>query len=243
MNIQLIDYEFSLYMFQQLLNRLLYMNLYVYSPFFIFFVLLSGLITALNPCTVSIVPIIFTTINQDFVKKYYFISFFIGLLTVITILLFICSIIGYRYYIIVVSLPFFSSVFSMFIGLFLLKIFTFNISMSIPINNERLVFRIIIKNFFLGCLLAINILPCCIPMLLTLLNLLSSSNNYILISFYCLIYLLGYILPLCLFILIILRISFIKSIVIFSTINIYAYISGCLMLGWGILKFLEIVFL
>lgn len=229
-------------MFQQLMSRLLYTQLYLKSPFFIFFVGFSGLITGINPCTISILPISLAYFNWHKNQKISLKSLLLGIWITFIIILLVFSILGYRYYIVLIGLPFLSAFFAILLGFLILDIFSLKTNINIKLDKFFVLFQLNAQNFLLGSFLTVNTLPCVIPILLTLFTILSSANNYLLISFYISIYLFGYMLPLLVLVLVVLRLRYFQLYLVSFIFRFYKLISGCFMLSWGILKCLEIVF-
>nr|YP_009660522.1 cytochrome c biogenesis protein transmembrane region [Corallina chilensis]QCS25470.1 cytochrome c biogenesis protein transmembrane region [Corallina chilensis] len=65
----ILNYEFSLYVFQQFIVRSLYIGFYLTQPSFAFYIFVSGLITGCSPCIISILPLVFAYININSKKK------------------------------------------------------------------------------------------------------------------------------------------------------------------------------
>ena len=242
MNIDAMSSELSVYMLQQLLNRLLYTELYLKSPLLVFLIGFIGLISGVNPCIISIAPISLAYLNFHRSKKHYLISLLVGIFSVLMLVVLFCSVFGYRYYTFLVSLPFLSAVFAILLGLLVLDILSFRVNDSIITNTFLVFFQLNSHSFFLGCFLAISTLPCIIPILIALFVLLSSANNYFLISFYIGVYLLGYMLPLLILFVIVLRFRYLQFVLLSLFFSFYKLVSGCFMLSWGILKCLEVIF-
>lgn len=237
-----MNYEFSLYIFQQLINRIIYQYLFNQKPLVVLFIFVSGLVTSLNPCVISMLPISFAYINSMRIRNHRGISFLLGCLLISVSFLFICFIIGYHYYHFFNVLPLLSATIAIYLGLLLLNISPFSIKMQQLDSSDISVFSLDLKSFFVGCFFTINIFSCSAPISFTIFTFVFASSNYILSVFYSLIYLLGYIFLLILLIFFVVYIR-IFNIFCFSAIfDVYSLIGGCFMLHLGILKGLEIMF-
>ena len=237
-----MNYQVSIYLMQQLLSRLLYNKLFIYSPLFFLFILFSGIITSLNPCIISTLPIILTEFNSNhrwFLSSFFF---FLGLLSVNLLLGFILLVMGYQYYLITTTLPLVSAVFSILISLFILQI----LSLDFSFNQEKISFvyfsNIYIKNFGLGVLVSINIVPCTLPIICTIFNLLLAINNMMFLSLYSLVYILGFILPFLFFYFFIQQVQQIKVFKIFTINRFYSLLGGSFLLSSGVYKLLKVLF-
>ena len=242
MNIEAISNELSLYMLQQLLSRLLYTELYLKSPLFVFLIGFSGFISGINPCIISIATISLAYLNFYSGKKNYLISLSFGIFSILMLAILFCSVFGYYYYIFLISLPFLSAVFAILLGLLILDILNFKIDENVVANRFFVFFKLNLHDFFIGCFLAISTLPCIVPIIIALFVVLSSANNYFLISFYICVYLFSYMLPLLVVFVVILRFRRLQLFILSLFFSLYKLMTGCFMLSWGILKCLEIIF-
>ena len=231
-----------IFFFQQFTNYMLNVKLYFASPLFIFFLSLSGIITGVNPCVISILPILFTTSNLNNPKPIDIVAFVFGLFVTQLVFCFIFFVIGYRYYIISATVPFLSAISYIIIGLVILQILYINlgvISLSFDLLN---ISNGIIKNYILGSLFTLNILPCVLPVMLTVVNVLFFIDNYVLLLGYSLIYCIGYISPIVFFYSIIQKMQTIQVFNVFITGKLYTILGGFFMLSLGVLKLLRILF-
>lgn len=237
-----MQYQYSLYILQQLTSRLLYTKIYFYSPWFILFILLSGLISGLNPCLISMLPIMSSYLFIDQQTPLNSSIFLLGLLSSELVVGSILSIFGYHYYILSIALPLFSSFLSILLALIILQIVFFNVSLSVFNSNEFLISNIYIKNFIFGCVFAINTLPCTLPILLTVLAILLKFNNPITVLFYTLLYVLGYIVPLFSVYILLNQIKSLQLFRIFSLGKWYILLGGSVILSSGVFRCLKIFF-
>lgn len=237
MAIDIVNYQFSLYIFQQLVSRLLYIKLYFQSPLFILFIWLSGVITGLSPCIVSTLPLLLLYLGLYNEKKVNLVIFLSGLIVTQLIIICIVSVIGYRYYVLSIALPLLSSVLYIVIGFIILQIFSLNLirvsgALSFK-SNKKIVF---------GSLFVLNTLPCVIPIILTVFNIILQSGNYITISLYIIVYLLGYICPILFLCFIMQQFDFNQVFNFFVINNLYKLLGGFFMLSSGVFKLLKIIF-
>lgn len=239
MSFEYEQFELSLYTFQQFISRSLYINFYLKHPLFFLLLFLSGIFTSLNPCMFSILPISLSYINNS--SNISQSSFFWGLSSSSVLFLTFFTILGYEYHSFLLGLPWVSSCITVIVGLYLLNILQLRLELKLPALSvmSNMYFRNYLWGFFLG----INTSPCSMPILLTLLLVLSSSSDYFLISFYIVIYFAGYIAPLFLLVFLILRFCVIDSKSFCCTSSTIISFSGCTVLSFGILRFLEKIFL
>ena len=240
MTIDIINYKFSLYIFQQLISRLLYMKLYFQSPLFILFIGLSGIITGFSPCIVSTLPTLLIYLGLYNGKQMNIVFFLLGLIITQAIIMCIFGIIGYRYYALSIALPILSSVLYIVVGFIILQIFNVNITRV----NLRLSFvsDVNIRNLVFGGLLALNTLPCVISIILTILNIILTSSNYVVIFLYSIVYLLGYICPILFLCFLIRQFRSSQAFKFFAINNLYKLLGGFFMLSSGVFKLLKIIF-
>lgn len=237
MAIDIVNYQFSLYIFQQLISRLLYIKLYFQSPLFILFIWLSGVITGLSPCIVSTLPILLLYLGLYDDKQVNMVVFLSGLIITQLIIISVVGMIGYRYYILSIALPLLSSVLYIVIGFTILQVFSLNI---IRVNrgfslksNKKIVF---------GSLLVLNTLPCVVPIILTVFNIILQFSSYITIFLYIIVYLLGYICPILFLCFIIQQFNFSQVSKFFVINSLYKLLGGFFMLSSGVFKLLKIIF-
>lgn len=237
-----MNYEFSLYIVHQLINRLLYMKLFFYSPFFILFVLFSGCLTAMNPCIVSMLPILSLYLDIDHEKgsNLFFILF--GLLFTELFAGSIISAIGYYYYTFLKGLPLLLSFLYIVLGLSILQVFFFDLLKLSFSSNFFYISNLYLRNFLFGVLLAINTLPCTLPIFLTIFNLLLLSNNFMFLVVYSTLYILGYISPILLFYFLLQNIQNLSLGKMLNISKVYILLGGGFLLSSGLFKFLTIIF-
>lgn len=240
MTIDITNYQFSLYVFQQLTSRLLYMELYSQSPSFILFIWLSGIVTGFSPCIVSNLPMSLFYLGLYENKQVNIVIFVLGLIITQLIIMCIFAIIGYRYYTFSMALPLLSSIFYIIIGFVILQIFSLKIIgvnlrwPSVSCTN--------IKNLVFGGLLALNTLPCVMPILLNVFNVLLTYDSYVVIFLYSIVYLLGYVCPILLLCFIVRQFKFSQVFKFFIINNLYKLLGGFFMLSFGVFKLLKIIF-
>lgn len=235
-----INYQFSLYIFQQFISRLLYIKLYFRNPLFILFIGLSGIITGLSPCIVSIFPMLLVYLGLYDSKQMNQVFFLLGLIMTQLIILCIVSMVGYRYYTLSIVLPLLSSILYILIGLIILQIFSINI---IKVNLElSFISNISMRNIVFGGLLALNTLPCVIPIVLTVFNIVFTSDNYVVVFLYSIVYLFGYTCPILLLSFIVRQFKSSQLFKFFVVNNLYRLLGGFFMLSSGVFKLLKMIF-
>nr|AYR05947.1 cytochrome c biogenesis protein transmembrane region [Lithothamnion sp.] len=241
MSFEYRQFELSLYAFQHFISRSLYMNFYLKHPLFFLLLFLSGIFAALNPCMFSMLPISLSYISSSNNRVTDQSSFFLGLSSSSVLFLIFFTMLSYKYHSLFISLPWISSFITVVIGLYLLNILRLKSDLNLPASS--VMSSVYFKNYLLGFFLGINTSSCSMPILLTLLLVLSSSSDYILISFYILIYLAGYIFPLLLLVFLILRFRVVDNKQFYFTSSTIMSLSGCTVLSLGILGLLEKIFL
>nr|YP_009298005.1 cytochrome c biogenesis protein transmembrane region [Plocamium cartilagineum]AOM67943.1 cytochrome c biogenesis protein transmembrane region [Plocamium cartilagineum] len=236
-------FDIKLYYLQQKIYLLLSVHINNFTPTVFILLFLGGLLTSLNPCFISLLPITFSYIFGQKSKQINQNFFTLGIVTSSILIVSITLGLNNQYKKIISVLPFISSIFPIFIGLSLLQVFNLsvlftyfnNIAVKINIKNS------IIQDYLFGSILGLSISSCSTPILLTVLFWLSNTNQLIIGLVYLCCYLSGYIVPLLLLLNIFLKYNQLNKIV--YTWNILIPISGSLVLGIGIFSFLENCFL
>lgn len=238
----MVNYQSSLYILQQLFNRLLYAKIYFYSPIFIFFVFFSGIVTSLNPCMISISPIILTYLNTNNENYLNILFFIIGLLSTEITLLYLASIIGYSYYFLSTVVPLISAILCIVIGLIFLQVLFINIEISVS-NCKLFNFsNMHMKNFGLGILLGLNTATCTFPIMLTILNILLASKDSVMIFLYGLIYMLGYLITIILFYVLFKQMKDAEAFRVSILNRLSILLGGFFLISFGVFKILKVFF-
>lgn len=243
MKLDIINYQFSLYILHQLVNWFLYMKLYFQSPLFICFILFSGIVAGLNPCIISMLPLILSYSNRDNRGLMSYSFFIFGVLSVELISGCIVSIIGYRYYIFSITLPLLSAVLLIFLGLMMLRVLPSSIWNTISFSSRLFyISNIHLRYFLIGVLLTINTLTCTLPIVLTVFNLLLAINNSLTIILYSIIYTFGYICPVLFFCAVIEYVIDVRFFKVFIISKWYTLLGGSFILTSNVFKFLRLMF-
>lgn len=243
MNDILTFLDVELYYLQQKIYLFLSFHINNFTPIIFIILFIGGLLTSLNPCLLSILPI---TLSYVFGQKSYKINqniFILGILTSSIFIILMTLVLSGPYKKIIEILPFISSIFIIFVGLSLLQVLNLS-ALFIYFNKKVIQIRIkksLIKDYIIGCILGLSISTCSTPILLTVLFWLSNTHKLIMGLIYLFCYLSGYIIPLLLLLNIVLNYNQLNKIV--YTWNILIPISGSLVLGIGIFSFLENCFL
>nr|YP_010903580.1 thiol:disulfide interchange protein [Hypnea wynnei]WCH56432.1 thiol:disulfide interchange protein [Hypnea wynnei] len=186
--------EMKSYYLQQKIYILFYSRLnysYLYSCTLS---LIGGILTFLNPCLISILPISFSSI-QKINKKNYKNAFIYGLTTSNIIVIIIITIFAQFYSRIAFYIPIFSSILTICIGLNLLDLLQINFSFLnkwLEIKKDN---NYYITNWITGFTIGINSLTCSTPILTTITVWLNYSPSALWGGLYILFFLTGYTLP------------------------------------------------
>nr|YP_009510957.1 thiol:disulfide interchange protein [Hydropuntia rangiferina]AXI96630.1 thiol:disulfide interchange protein [Hydropuntia rangiferina]UAD87313.1 thiol:disulfide interchange protein [Hydropuntia rangiferina] len=203
--------------------------------------LISGFITSLNPCLLSIIPI---SLSYIYSKKLYSKQkqiFILGIIsnTIITIILF--QLLNKQYINLSNNLPILSYIMTILISLNLLKIIEINDIFNINNLHKNMSFIPFLYNYISGLIIGINSTSCTLPIILIILFWISYCESWVLGSIYIIVYLIGYTLPIYLIINHILNFDIMKKVpYLWNNINLY---SGCLMLGYSIFSLLNILYI
>ncbi len=227
----------QLYYLQQFANQLVSSQLNQVSIFSIGIIFLTGLITSLTPCMLSMLPLTIAYIGgyenkgkfSSFLQSTYFA---LGLATTLAILGIFAALLGKVYGQIGTGLPILVSAIAIIMGLNLLEIIPLKfpnwggsdwIKENLPDS---------LKSYLLGLTFGLVASPCSTPVLITLLAYVGSSQNIILSSMFLTCYAIGYVFPL------ILAGTFtgtIKNLLNLRQITQWINpVSGAILLGFGI---------
>ncbi|MBE9223017.1 sulfite exporter TauE/SafE family protein [Cyanobacterium stanieri LEGE 03274] len=238
MNFELISEK--LYYLQQFANGLVNSQLNHLTIFSVGVILLTGLLTSLTPCMLSMLPLTIAYIGgyeskgklSSFVQSIYF-AF--GLATTLAVLGVGAAVFGKIYGQIGIGLPIIVSAIAIIMGLNLLEI--------IPLKLPNFVgdtdwikenFPDSLRSYLLGVTFGLVASPCSTPVLITLLAYIANTQNIILGTVFLLSYAIGYVSPL------ILAGTFtgtLKKILSLRMITQWINpLSGAILLGFGVIS-------
>lgn len=198
MNITLIYTKLELfsYSLQQSVCNMINLNSSSNEILTFIFIFIAGLITVLNPCFISILPISISYLNIIDLKNRHSINknfFIIGICSSFVAVIFITHIISYRYNLILSNIPILSSVSLIFLGLNFLQII--ELPTYLPFSFNKVQLNMFSNNlaqaYIIGFFCNFTTLPCSTPIILTILFWLSHANSLLLSVIYLLIYLSG----------------------------------------------------
>jgi cytochrome c-type biogenesis protein len=193
----------QLYQLQQLANQLVNNQLNQVSIFSVAIIFLTGLITSLTPCMLSMLPLTVAYIGgydnkgkfSSFIQSTYF-AF--GLATTLAILGIFAALLGKVYGQIGTGLPIFVSAIAIIMGLNLLEIIPLKLPNWDTSNWIKDNFPDSLKSYLLGVTFGLIASPCSTPVLITLLAYIANSRNFILGAVFLISYAIGYVFPLIL---------------------------------------------
>lgn len=231
--------DIQLYYWQQQLSILISLELGSVTPLTFIILLMAGLITSMNPCLLSVLPLSVSYLygSSARIKSVSKIVFIAGITSSFIAMVLVTSIVSQQYANLINVIPISSSVFTIFIGLSLLQVI--NINDFIPnfdifsssLNKQLL------QNYITGLVLGLSSTPCSTPIILIILVWLLNVKYWFLGCIYLLIYCLGYILPLVVVINFVFNYNQLLKIV--KSWNYLVPISGSCVLGLGIFSFLQ----
>nr|YP_009732223.1 thiol:disulfide interchange protein [Gracilaria spinulosa]QHS70705.1 thiol:disulfide interchange protein [Gracilaria spinulosa] len=234
--------NYNIYIIEQSLYNILTSQINNAHPIIFILLVISGLLTSLNPCLLSIVP---TSLSYIYTKKLTNsrqTMFIFGILssTIFNIIIFQAFHKQYEY--LLHTFPILSYITTIIISLNLLSIIEFNNSFSYDNNlYNKLSFIPLLYNYTIGLIIGISSSSCTAPILLMTLFWISSCKSWLLEIIYTTIYLLSYILPVYL---IINQNSNNNPINRWPFVwNQITFLSGCTMLGYSIFSLLHVIFI
>lgn len=233
--------ELYFYKFQQSIDNLLYFNSSTNGFIIVLILCLSGALTSINPCTISILPIYLAYIDSKYEKKLNNKSFFCGLCSGLILFVVCLSIVRAKYYYLLVRLPLFLSIVTITLGLNWLQVFGNSIGLMYVKLPKFLSLSSYSQDYLVGLSLGLNTITCSTPVLLALFLWLPYTDSFAITLTYMFFYLLGCIFPL--FFLAPLSIRYMQVHAIARYWNLIVPTIACLLLASGILRFLENIFL
>nr|YP_009295570.1 cytochrome c biogenesis protein transmembrane region [Mastocarpus papillatus]AOL58054.1 cytochrome c biogenesis protein transmembrane region [Mastocarpus papillatus] len=223
--------EIQVYYIQQVIYPFLSSELDNTKIYTFIFLFISGLLTSLNPCFISITPIIISYINDNQQKYIFIIGLFSSMVSIISL-----SLVINTYNRRLLNIPIFTSGLIIIIGLNLLEILNFNL-LQVSLLNVKTN----ISNFLIGFIFGLSSFSCSTPVITGILLKIYNNGNIFLEIIYLLCYILGYIMSVI--ILLETAINYSKIKVISQMWNSIMPISGSFILGMGIFSFLEYIFI
>jgi len=193
----------QLYYLQQFANELVNNQLHQVSIFSFLIIFVTGLITSLTPCMLSMLPLTIAYIGgyetkgrlSSFLQSAYFA---LGLATTLALLGIFAALLGRVYGQIGTGLPIFVSAIAILMGLNLLEIVPLKFPNWDASNWVKDNFPNSLKSYLLGLTFGLIASPCSTPVLITLLAFVASSENIFLSSLLLVSYAIGYVFPLIL---------------------------------------------
>ena len=234
-------FDTKIYYIQQELAILIYSQLNNYNFFTLFLLFIGGIFTSLNPCLISLFPVMISYINASKYTTISKISLIAGLLTSFISIIILTFLVYRKNGYIINKIPYFSSIGIIIIGLNLLQIVPFPRFNLELIHTNSTFIKKELKNYITGLIFGLGSLPCSTSIIISILLWLYSSKNITLSIIYTNIYIIGYITPII--ILINLTIFYKNIIKIQEIWNMTIPVSGCFILGSGILSLLNNIFL
>lgn len=232
------QYEMFSYYCQQEVCNIINLNISSSGILSYLFIFISGLITALNPCFLSTLPLSLSYLSIKKLEKEDRLFFILGIFTSFILLLLITHLISYRYYGILSGIPIISSVIIIILGFSFLQIINIS-TLSIPnldILSLNVMNKEFVQDYLVGLFCSLTTLPCSTPIILTVLFWLAHADSFIVSMSYLLIYLIGSFMSI--FILITFTYNSLSQFWVLRFWNILFPISGCIILFNGILSLL-----
>lgn len=232
----------NLYQLEQWANELVSYQLSHLTVLSLVIIFISGLLTSLTPCMLSMLPITIGYIggyeNKGKLSTLIQSSWFaFGLATTLALLGIIAASVGKIYGQIGVGLPIFVSAIAIIMGLNLLEIIPLRFPNLGGMEWIKDDFPKEIRSYLLGLTFGLVASPCSTPVLATLLAYVANTKDLILGGAFLLTYTIGYVLPL------IIAGTFTANIKQFLELRRWTSwinpISGSLLLGFGIISLIS----
>jgi len=237
MNLEVVSEK--LYSLQQFANGLVDSQLNHITVFSVGIILLTGLLTSLTPCMLSMLPLTVAYIGgyeskgkfSSLVQSVYF-AF--GLATTLAILGVAAAIFGKVYGQIGIGLPILVSAIAIIMGLNLLEIIPLRFPSWGDTDWIKNKFSDGVRSYLLGITFGLVASPCSTPVLITLLAYIANTQNILLGTVFLLSYAVGYVSPL------ILAGTFTGSLKKLLSLRIITQwinpLSGAILLGFGVIS-------
>lgn len=235
------SFEIQIYYLQQIIYNFLYSELDHFTPYLFTLLLTGGLLTSINPCFISMLPLSISYISNKKkvnIAKY---SFLAGLMSSLISIVGFSILLNNYYNKLILNIPIFSSLLIIIIGLNLLQILDLNSFTLHRLKINQFNINLTTSSFIIGLIFGLNSFSCSTPILATILLWLSNTHHILLGTIYITSYLIGYTIPIIT--LIKTTISYSNMKVISKTWNYIIPVSGSFILGIGIFSLLEKIFI
>lgn len=231
--------DMQLYYWQQQLSIMISSELGSITPLTFILLLTAGLITSMNPCLLSVLPLSLSYLSGSSarIKSFSQIIFLGGVISSFIGMVLVTFIVSQQYANLINVIPISSSILTILIGLSLLQVI--NIYDFIP-DFDILSFSPntqLLQNYITGLILGLSSTPCSTPIILIILVWLLNVKYWLLGCLYIFVYCLGYILPLFIFINFVFNDDQILNII--KSWNYLVPISGSCILALGVFSFLQ----
>nr|QCI07624.1 Thiol:disulfide interchange protein [Nitophyllum punctatum] len=235
------NFEIFTYGIEQNIAYLLSLNIKFFSPTILILLLLSGILTSMNPCLISILPISMSYINSRKLVGASKILFVIGLFTSISLVIIFIRFLSLQYFLYFINIPLISFCVLLILSLNLLQILDISALFSWMQINSSYNIDLKIESYLIGFFIGLSSLPCSTSIMFIINFWLSRSFDLFVSIIYFFCYLLG---CLCPFI-IIFNIEFNSSQVYFISYiwNLIVPISGAFILMISLLSLMEKIFI
>nr|YP_010903980.1 thiol:disulfide interchange protein [Caulacanthus ustulatus]WCH57231.1 thiol:disulfide interchange protein [Caulacanthus ustulatus] len=241
MNKFLNFFEIKLYYLQQIIYSVFSTGLTHITLLTLILSFIGGILTSFNPCLIYILPLSTSQINTNKYDKIHKNIVIVGLASSIILMISILLCFSTYYTKLSFHIPLLSSILTIIIGLNSLQILELDTpSNTLDIYSTANKGRKFIFNWLIGFTIGISSSSCSTPILATTINWLSHSKNSLLIVFYTLLYLIGYIIPPYIFIYT--TVNYSKITILSKLWNYMIPASGSLILGFGFFSLLTCIF-
>lgn len=216
-------------------------NSFEIKTFFLFF--LAGLLTVLNPCFISIIPLSVSYLNS-YKQQIYKNIFVFGLVTSMLVTILITNFISHNYFIYLTRIPLLSLVILIFLSLNLLQILNFSSYFTILSTNTKWITsqgNLWIQCYFVGLVIGFTTIPCSSPTLTIIHFWLYSSSKMFIFFAYISSYFIGCILPMLLILYIF--INYLQASILVYVSNTVTPLMGFFILTFSLFFLLEKVLL
>lgn len=201
----------------------------------------SGILTSLNPCLLSILPITLSYLCIQDKHNYQKTIFVLGFMSSLILMTFFTFIFNRQYHLISNFVPLISSLILILISLNLMHILQFKISFLDKEKLDLFAMNSSVKNYMLGLIIGFSASPCSTPILLAIVWWLSHAHHFALALIYLCCYILGYVVPVIFLVYVSLQYHQMK--IISQLWDYLTPVSGSILLGFGIFSLLEKIIL
>ena len=239
--LDIVNFDNYIYYIQKYFITVMSLQINTFNLVTSFILFIAGIITSLNPCLLSIIPLSLSYLSLVSTTSNNKLYFFSGLSTSFLVFFVFSLTLNHQYISLLHFFPILSSVGFIFIGLNLLQIITLSSSF---LNINKFSLKHIstrMKAYTIGIILGSSSFPCSISVLVTASLTLSYIYSYSLSIIYIFIYLSGTLISL--FILINLAVLYTKLPKIVYLFNNISLVSGCFFVGIGIFSLLNTIFI